>query len=110
MQVLVGNPKPVELALERVTLDDGATVVRQVLRPIANPEAVTRLFYPDGMSVEDAALATVDALKYHMDRDAVPAWIECDSKELHKVLCQHYGLKTTAKRPGNWGMTPAGVN
>lgn len=96
MQVLVGNPHPLELAFD----PDG----RQFFRALPG-EAVTKLLYPDGMSIEDAALATIDALKYHMARESVPAWIESDSKELHKLLCAHFKIKMTAKRPADWAMS-----
>lgn len=97
MQVLVGNPKPLELAFDA----DG----RQFFRSLPG-EATTKLLYPEGMSLEDAALATIDALKYHMGRDTIPAWIESDNKELHKLLCKHFGIKMTAKRPADWAMSP----
>lgn len=109
MMVLVGNPKPVELVLDSVTTEQGISATVQVLRPLGG-ETITRLLYPDGMGVEEAALCTIDALKFHMERGALPAWIESDSKPLHKLLCKHYGINTTAKRPGDWGMAPAGGN
>lgn len=97
MHVHVGNPKPME-----PTFASGAA---QAFRSLPG-EATTTLYYPDGMSVQDALLATIDALKHHMDGGAVPAWIESDNKELRKLLCKHYGVKMTAKRPARWGMAP----
>lgn len=101
MRVIIGNPCPIELRLE-----SGTPNVRYL--PY---EAETRFVYPDGMSLHDAVLATVDALSSHMGRGHVPAWIESDSTELQRLLCGHYGINKIERRPGDWGskgspMTP----
>jgi len=100
MQVIIGNPNPIEV----VRQEDGSLTVRSLFR-----ESETTLRYPEGMDVYSAALATIDALGSHMARDAVPAWIESDEPVLKRLLCEHYGTKQHATRPGDWGRYTGGA-
>ena len=95
MQVFIGNPKPMEIVFD--------SYGHQYF-VIMGGQTTTRLFYPDDISIEDATLATIDAMKYHMQERSIPDWIESDNKVLHRTLCKYYGIKATVKRPGGYGM------
>jgi hypothetical protein len=95
MFVRIGNPRPIE----HIRDSEGRRVTAAL-----PPEGITEFLFPEGISIDDATVSVVDAMNYHMERDAKPVWIESDNKPLHKALCRHYSIKMTAKRPGDWGV------
>lgn len=101
MYARIGNPNPIEHTRDA----EG----RQVTRSLGS-EGVTEILFPDGISIDNAVLSVTDALNFHMDRNTKPVWIESDSKPLHKALCRHYGIKMSAKRPGDWGVPRASAS
>jgi hypothetical protein len=81
---------------------DGRMVARQL-----PSEAESSFNFPEGMDLQQATLAVIDAMRFHMDRDAFPVWIESDSRDLKRLLCDHYGVAITNKRPGDWAIRGA---
>ncbi len=66
-------------------------------------QRVTRLTYPEGMSINEAFQGTVTAIGYHMAQEGKPTWIESDSAGLRALLCENYGVNPEATKPKTWG-------
>lgn len=96
MMIEVGNIAPIE-AIQNPDGPPGDTVYVSLSGP-----RVTTFRFPEGLSVEVATIAVVDAMQAH-STDA-PAWVDGNPAALVKKLCAHYGIAAKDnKRPAYWG-------
>lgn len=70
-------------------------------------QRVTRLTYPEGMSINEAFQGTVTAISYHLAQEGKPSWFESDSAGLKALLCENYGVNPEATKPKGWGQAVA---
>ena len=70
-------------------------------------QRVTRLAYPEGMTINEAFQGTVTAISYHLAQEGKPSWFESDSAGLHALLCENYGVNPEARKPKGWGQVAA---
>lgn len=98
-----GNDKGIEGY--RDAQSDDPELVRY--RPLEG-QRVTRLTYPDGMSLTEAFQGTVTAITHHMAEDGKPQWFESDSEGLRMLLCENYGVSAERTRPKGWGLPAIG--
>jgi hypothetical protein len=73
---------------------------RVLYRPI-DGQRVTRVVFPEGMSLEEAFQSAVRLLAYHYASGQGPAWVDSDSDALTKLLKSHFSIKSA--RPRSWG-------
>lgn len=99
MKLVIGNP----FALEGYRLPESDDPERVHYRPLPG-ERETSFYFPEGMSVSEAASVVVETIPRHMDLSfGPPAWVECDDALLRRIICNHFGVSEKVKRPARWG-------
>ena len=95
MYIEFGN----DAAIAAVSDDDGKVTYQRY-----PGERVTRIDFPEGISVSEAHGIALAALGHHMEQDAVPRWVDSDSESLSMLAMEHFDLpRQSLGRPPSWG-------
>lgn len=104
MYVEFGNDKGIEGYRDPQSDDPDLVRYRAI-----EGQRVTRLTYPEGMTLNEAFQSTVTAIGYHVAEGGRPSWVESDSAGLKALLCENYGIDPNRQRPRTWGASGAGA-